>query len=132
VKLEFEGEWPFDLSAERAVVGSVMFEPKALGEVLPIVEAADFYDPANRAVFEAMVELDRRSAPLDSISIGDELRAAGRLGQLESVGGLDYLSQLMLEVVTTNEAARRLYSISWICVLWPRAPGSPNRESLHG
>ena len=112
MKLEFEGEWPHDLSAERAVIGSVMFEPKALGEVLPIVDAADFYHPANRAVFEAMVELDRRSAPLDSISIGDELKAAGRIGQLESVGGLDYLSQLMLEIVTTTTIAYHARSVA--------------------
>ena len=80
---------------------------------------------------------NRHKGTVWGMYVAPEVRGQGLARSLMAAlisraAGLSDLQQLVLEVVTTNEAARRLYSISWICVLWPRAPGSTNRESLHG
>lgn len=112
MKFTAEGEMPHDLDAEKAVLGAILLEPKSIGEVLPVVDAADFYHPAHRAIFEAMVELDRGSAPIDAVSMGAHLKATGTLEHLASVGGVEYLSSLLLEVVTTTTVAFHARSIA--------------------
>lgn len=50
-----------------------------------------FFDPRNRTIYQAMVDLNRTSRPLDSITLLEELRTSGRL---ESIGGAAYLESL--------------------------------------
>jgi replicative DNA helicase len=105
VRHVLEGEMPHDLEAERAVIGAVMLDPKCLIEVAAELDAEDFYTPAHRAVYEVMLELDRISAPIDSLSVSAALKASCRLEALNQVGGDAYLAGLELEVVTTSSIA---------------------------
>jgi replicative DNA helicase len=87
---------PFNLDAERSALGSVLIRPAAFDEVANTVRPDDFYLPAHREIFEAMLALDRRRQPIDVISVGDELRTNGGLPRLE--GGTTYLLALANEV----------------------------------
>lgn len=100
MRLQIEGEMPHDMAAERAVVGSVIFEPKCYAEVAVLVAAGDFYHPAHQAIFDVMGELDAASSPVDALSIAAALKSHGRLEVLNSSGGVDYLQELQLEIVT--------------------------------
>ncbi len=59
---------PQNLDAERSVIGSCL-RYGSFAEVQGILVAEDFYDFANRVVFEAMIDLDKRSVSIDRITV---------------------------------------------------------------
>ena len=83
---------PHNLDAERSVLGGVLVKPAAFDEVATSLQVDDFFLPAHREIFEAMLELDRRRQPLDVIAVADELKTRGLLPRLE--GGETYLLTL--------------------------------------
>ena len=60
-----------------------------------------FYDPANRAIFTAMMAMGAASKPLDALALIEELR---RTNKLEAVGGVGYIQSLIDQVPTTAHA----------------------------
>lgn len=92
---------PHDADAEQALLGSVLIDPDAYNDVAEIVTAADFYQPRNCWLFEAITAINARSEPVDLLTITDELRRAERL---EDSGGLDYLVGLLSAVPTSINA----------------------------
>ena len=70
---------PHNLDAEASVLGGVLLRNGALALVLERgVESEDFYHPAHRAIFGAMLELDSRSQPIDPITVADQLKQDDR------------------------------------------------------
>lgn len=85
--------------AEIAVLGAMMLDPAAVGRALEYnLREEDFYAPANRAVFRAILRLYDRRQAVDPVTLKEELR---RTGDLERVGGDDYLSEVIASVPTT-------------------------------
>jgi len=64
---------PNDPEAERAVLGSCLIDPDALPLVAPLLAAEDFHDPFRRAAFAAMLALHRKGAPVDLLTVADEM-----------------------------------------------------------
>jgi replicative DNA helicase len=84
---------PHNLDAERAVLGAVLLEGReALPKVIEILRHTDFYTETHRAIFTTMQFLFDRGAPVDLITLGEELR---RAGQLDFVGGPAALALLV-------------------------------------
>ena len=84
---------PHNLDAERAVLGAVLLEGReALPRVIEVLRPTDFYTEAHRAIFTTMQVLFDRGAPVDLITLGEELR---RAGQIEFVGGPAALALLV-------------------------------------
>lgn len=87
---------PYDLTAEMAVLGSVLRDPRCLPEVSAHLVPEDFYAPRHRRLFQLMEELERLSAGhCDAVSVGHEEE---RQGLAEELGGTAYLHELMLTV----------------------------------
>jgi replicative DNA helicase len=82
---------PNALEAERAVLGGILLENEAINVVLEELSVDDFYSEANAKIFEAMVELFRRSQPVDHVTLREALVHSGKLA---SIGGDDYLLSL--------------------------------------
>ena len=82
---------PQSLEAEMSVLGSMVLERESIGEVIPLLRAESFYRYDHRLVFEALLGLYEANKPVDLILLRDELN---RRGQLESIGGVDYLVSL--------------------------------------
>jgi replicative DNA helicase len=82
---------PNALEAERAVLGGILLENDAMNVVLEELSVDDFYSEANAKIFEAMIELFRRSQPVDHVTLREALVHSGKLA---SVGGDDYLLSL--------------------------------------
>ncbi len=82
---------PHDLEAEAAVLSAALLSGDAFDEVQDILVAEDFYSEANRRVFEAILELNRNSVPVDVVNVASWLRSRERL---EQVGGSSYLAEL--------------------------------------
>src|SRR5687768_5433661 len=93
-------EPPAALDAERSVLGSVLMTPSCIDEVLPIVEVDDFFLPAHREVWQAMLTLNAKEVPIDIIPLADELKRRGALPKLE--GGETYLVTLAQDVPTAS------------------------------
>jgi replicative DNA helicase len=86
---------PHNLDAERAVLGAVLLEGRdALPRVVEVLRPSDFYTEAHRATYQAMLTLFDRGAPVDSLTLSEELR---RTDQLQFVGGPAAIALLMEE-----------------------------------
>jgi replicative DNA helicase len=83
---------PNSFDAERAVIGALMLDNNAVGEVLPILAAdgGDFYHTSNRLLFRAEMELVSKGTVADTITITDALR---NRGELDKIGGLVFIAE---------------------------------------
>src|SRR5256885_7923721 len=91
---------PHNMDAEKSVLGAVFIKPAAFDEVATTLQVDDFFLPAHREIFEAMLALDKRRQPLDVIAVADELKTRGLLARLE--GGESYLLALANTVPTAE------------------------------
>ncbi|BET67077.1 replicative DNA helicase [Opitutales bacterium ASA1] len=66
------------------------------------LNAEAFYLPAHRALFEAVLALVERRSPVDLILLCEELRSRG---QLDTVGGPVFVSELTNRIATTAHAS---------------------------
>lgn len=85
---------PHSMEAEQGALGCCMLDPQAL-DTAQEFGALDlwFYDLRHQTLWATLCAMQRQGKPThDMIALGETLRASG---QLESVGGLTYLSQLM-------------------------------------
>lgn len=94
---EFEVLPPHNTEAEESVLASLLIDPEAIEAVAPYLRAVDFYHPRNRDIYAAMLRLFDRRQPTDFVMVCDELE---RIGQLEAVGGIAYVSRLLTVVPT--------------------------------
>ncbi len=91
---------PQNTEAEQSVLGSILLKDKAFGNVMEILQPADFYSPAHRIIFDAMVTLFERNEPQDLITLTNLLKDNN---QLDEIGGPTYLANLTSIVpVTAN------------------------------
>lgn len=86
---------PQDISAEQAVLGSMMLSKDAISDVVEILQPGDFYQPKHGTVFEAIVALYSAAEPADPVTVANTLMAAG---QLQKIGGAEYLHELTVAV----------------------------------
>lgn len=82
---------PNNFEAEQVVLGCAMIDNEATLLVVSKVEDIDFYNETHRNIFLSIRDLFKKSAPVDFISVSDELE---RKGLLDGVGGINYLSTL--------------------------------------
>jgi replicative DNA helicase len=87
------------MEAEESVLGAIMLSAEAANIALEKLRADDFYTPAHRQVFEAVVSLFDGNQPIDAITVADHLR---RTGQLDRIGGVGFLTNLLDGVPTTS------------------------------
>lgn len=83
---------PRDLEAERCVLGSIILAPHvALDVAASIVCRADFYDDANREIFEVMSSLQANGKPIDTLTISAELKSRKLW---DFIGGAAYIAKI--------------------------------------
>ncbi len=90
---------PYSEEAERAVLGAILLNNDALGEVNAVLKAEDFYVRAHRRIFEAMTALNETGKAIDHVILGNHLRDNGNI---ENAGGAMYLSGLTDETLVAN------------------------------
>jgi replicative DNA helicase len=93
---------PHNLEAEEAVLGAVLAAGRLLVEVTALVEEADFYRPAHRTIWRAMLRLADRGEPTDPVTVLGELDNSG---ELADVGGGPFLHTLVQAVPTVANAS---------------------------
>ncbi len=88
---------PHSVEAEQAVIGGLLLEASAWDQVADVINEKDFCRPDHRLIFGAIGALVRIGRPCDVVTVSDQLE---RMGKLDVVGGLAYLSTLARDTPT--------------------------------
>lgn len=88
---------PESLPAEAAVLGSMIVDPRCIGDVIETLERNAFYHTEHQFIFDAVLSLydKNRGEGIDGVLVRNELE---RHEQLEAIGGLDYLQRVIESV----------------------------------
>ena len=92
---------PHSTEAEKSVLGAALLSKDALFDVMEVVKPADFYDENHKEIFQAMIDLNRKNAPVDALTVAEELK---KRNSLEMVGGRAYIASLSSMTPTTSNA----------------------------
>ena len=79
------------------MIAAMLMDPDAILRASEHVDDTMFYREANRRIFRAMVSLTERGEVVDPLTLADELE---RRGELDAVGGKDYIAVLVDAVPT--------------------------------
>ncbi|MBS3898204.1 MAG: replicative DNA helicase [Dethiobacter sp.] len=88
---------PQNMEAEQSVLGAMLLDKDAIITAIELLRFGDFYREGHRKIFQAVVALSERGEPVDLVTLPEELRGQN---QLESVGGMGYLTVLANTVPT--------------------------------
>lgn len=83
--------FPHNLEAERALLGSILLDNKALSTAQESLSARDFFGDQNRLIFMAMQKLAEEQTTIDLVTLS---MAISDGGNLEKCGGAGYLAAL--------------------------------------
>ncbi len=87
---------PSSLEAERACLGSMLRDNELIPEVMPHVEAEEFYGVAHQLIFRAITDIFTSGSPVDMVTVAETMneRKVGPVRQLDEIGGAAYLAEL--------------------------------------
>lgn len=83
---------PHSEDAEKAVIGGILYDSRAMVKVRPMLEAGDFYHSWHQEIYAVMAAMHDAQQAIDLITLTDRLKDAGRLSQ---VGHGSYLCALV-------------------------------------
>ena len=92
---------PQDILAEQSVLGAIFIDEGKLVFVREYIEAEDFFRHAHRLIFAAMVALSERNEAIDATTMRNYL---ANHGDLDAIGGLAYLAEVINSVPTSANA----------------------------
>ena len=80
---------PHAIEFEKAVIGTILIESKAIEEI--DLQVDDFYDVKHQVIFKAILALKNSRRPIDILTVVNELN---KTGELKRAGGAVYISEL--------------------------------------
>ncbi len=91
---------PQDLGAEAAVLGSMIVDPRCIGDVVELIKRDAFYHTEHQLIFDAILALfeKNRGEGIDGLLVRSELE---RRNQMDDIGGPEYL-QRVVETVPSS------------------------------
>jgi replicative DNA helicase len=93
---------PHALEAEMALLGSMILDGQVIGEVVQLMQGAeDFYKPAHAAIYQVLVDLYDKNDPIDDVHLQQKLKDRG---ELDNIGGINYLVELFESVPSATSA----------------------------
>ncbi len=86
----------YDLESEQCLLGACLLDPKAITDI-PGLEVKHL-SGNHAAIFKAIQAVKAKGREIDIITVSSELKAAK---QFKTIGGNDYLRELITAVPTT-------------------------------
>lgn len=87
---------PHNLEVERQTLGSILLDPGRLSEVAGVLQPEHFYADAHARIFRALLAMGNGDGgAIDSSLLVERLRGSG---DMEAVGGVDYLAEVAQSV----------------------------------
>lgn len=96
------------MSHERALLGSLLIDPEAIGRVRGLVGVDDFAGPKGRAIYAAMLALHDQGEPTDYVLVEAELDRRGDLGKVVRASDVIELALHCPTSVYAEQYARRV------------------------
>jgi len=128
---------PHSIEAEQCVIGCAFVDQDASFGIMSSLKETDFYSETHRIIFEAMSKLFASNTPIDFVTVTELLE---KTGNLDSVGGVDYLTTLTnvvpsasnfqhyVEIVKNNSVLRQLISAGQEII--NKSYGDVNKEDV--
>lgn len=101
----FKNTMPHSKEAEQSVLGAMLIDSNSVTYAFEHLSEKDFYIEANKKIFSSMLSLFNRNAPIDLVTVSDELTSKDNL---DVVGGIQYLSYLASTLPTTANLAQHI------------------------
>src|SRR5215216_444225 len=95
----FEKGLPSNIEAERSILGAILLDNAVCNQAIELMRRDEFFLDSHRRIFDKMLVLNERAAPIDLITLTDELR---RAGEFEQIGGATYIASLIDGVPRTD------------------------------
>ncbi|GAB4273608.1 MAG: replicative DNA helicase [Deferrisomatales bacterium] len=92
---------PHSLEAESGVLGAILLNNDALPYVTEVLDRDDFYRSGHRILYDAILDLAERGAPIDLLTVTEALR---QKNLLEKAGGAAYVAALTASVPSVANA----------------------------
>jgi replicative DNA helicase len=92
---------PHSIEAEKCAIASMLVDPKAIPEVRAVIGRDAFYQPDLQIVYDAVICMADAGKPVDAVLLREELI---RRGQLEEVGGIRLIAELLSTVPSSAHA----------------------------
>jgi len=90
---------PHSIPAETCVLGAMLIDPPSVSLASRMLKASDFYRPEHQEIFAAILALSLANIGVDLVTLREKLMSLGLLG---SVGGVEYLLELVKGVPTAT------------------------------
>lgn len=82
---------PANVEVERSVLGALLMNDEAIARIMEILLSDDFYLPAHKIIYQAMIDLVHDHKRIDLLTLQDILHVQKKL---EAIGGEIYLVSL--------------------------------------
>jgi len=93
---------PHFIQAEHGVIGGLLLDGSAVGQVCEVLSAEDFYRHDHKIIFNAIAQVAASGAPVDVLTVSDHLE---KKGMLDKAGGLAYLGTLARDTPSAANVA---------------------------
>ncbi len=110
---------PQSIDEEEAVLGCILFDPTSINIVIDIINIDCFYKEKHKLIYQTMLNLNRRSEPIDMITVCNECKV---IGVLDEIGGAFAVASL------TNKISHTVNIEYYARILVQQAI---KRESIH-
>ncbi len=94
---------PHNLEAEKSVLGGLMLESSAFDIVSELIGVEDFYRSHHRIIFQAILDLQKKSEEVDLLTVSHILNSRN---ELEKIGGAAYLAELAEATIGASNIER--------------------------
>ncbi|MFO7637457.1 MAG: replicative DNA helicase [Clostridia bacterium] len=92
---------PQNIEAEQCVLGCMLLDEDAIADSFDVLNENDFYEPRNKAIFQAVSNLYTAGKSVDIVTVSDHLK---KNDMLEKIGGMDYLASIVEQVPSVASA----------------------------
>ena len=86
---------PQSIEAEESLLCSILLDSSLLLDIVEIINAEHFYTTKHQTIFQSILDLFKKSEPIDLVTITNHLRSRNAL---DSIGGATALSRLVNEI----------------------------------
>lgn len=88
---------PANVEIERSVLGALLMNDEAISRIMEILLSDDFYLPAHKIIYQAMIDLVNNHKRIDILTLQDALMVQKKL---EAIGGEIYLISLQEDMAS--------------------------------
>ncbi len=100
---------PYSLEAEQSVLGAILINPRALGEVAGMLRHTDFFLEQNQNIFLAMYEMYTSGDLVDIVTVSEKLKQMGLYDETRTQSYLITLADFVPSTANVQLYAKIVY-----------------------